>query len=276
MGEFADDMRDRAEDAAWSRRLVRAVRHRDDWSDDDGPGLVPDDLNRMAGRGLLQYAGGGRLRSRAPWDDDDRFPSEPPLGSVLRWTVRHPNGRELSVVGLRVPPGWYLSTNYHQGPLSWERVRELIGSFPCWVAVDWVEIPQPEPEPSGDDAVASWATQFRGADPVDGTPTDRVPAGSPSYYVSTAGERAAERDAADMTVTAAERDVESGRADYPLTPLDTERADAPEPRYDAAGRDRGGWSPAELDDAEGVRAQAEDADPERDDQNRPHGEHWRV
>lgn len=184
----------------------------------------------------------GTRTELAPWDPDPRFPTEPPVGSVLRWTVQYDTGRELTVVGLRVAPGWYLSTNVHQGPMLWSRVRALIGDFPCSVAVEWGVIPQPEPEPSGDDAVRAWAERYRplGMVAERGTPVNQ--ADRPSWSVSTDGERAAERDAADLTVAAAEREAER-----------------PEPRYDADGRDRGGWTPAELGDTDAVEAQ-EDAD----------------
>lgn len=91
-------------------------------------------------------------------DVHGRFGSEPPVGTVLRW--KRPVGPGLDYVATRAGDGRWYVTGQQSGSQDWARIVAWIGDNECHVAVSWREIPRPEPEPSGDDAVADWAAQF--------------------------------------------------------------------------------------------------------------------
>lgn len=93
-----------------------------------------------------------------PWERADlaRFgEQEPPVGTLLRW--RAPDG--VVRFAFRAPEGWlaFVGTTQHR----WVDVATaMIGDAECHVALTWREIPRPEPEPVGDEAVRDWAAQF--------------------------------------------------------------------------------------------------------------------
>jgi hypothetical protein len=115
-----------------------------------GPGLH-DDV--MLNHRDAYYAEGGL----APWERDDtaRFgPSEPPVGTVLRY-----GGPDAPGYAVHVPSGHWAVAGLDD-EFDWPAIARRIGDQPCEVAVAWREIPRPEPTPAGDDAVKDWASQF--------------------------------------------------------------------------------------------------------------------
>lgn len=92
-------------------------------------------------------------------DVHGRFGSEPPIGTVLRWK-RDMGGSLLDYVALRASNGRWYVTGQEAGPIAWASIVGWVGVSPCSVAVGWREIPAPEPDPSGDEAVQGWAAQF--------------------------------------------------------------------------------------------------------------------
>jgi hypothetical protein len=126
----------------------------------DGARRVLDTMARIQ-RGDLD------MRSRyhastPPWERDtigERFGlDEPPVGTVLRWTPSgdgaHPQ------VAIRVSETEWMISGRSRDDTDWGTVGRRIGDAPCWVATDWREIPRPEPEPAGDEAVKDWAARF--------------------------------------------------------------------------------------------------------------------
>lgn len=112
--------------------------------------------------------GGGAVRSRyhtntPPWERDtigERFgPDEPPVGTVLRWTPS--TGDTAPRVAIRISEAnWTITGEGRDRETDWGTVGRKIGDAPCWVATDWREIPRPDPEPAGDEAVKDWAARF--------------------------------------------------------------------------------------------------------------------
>lgn len=162
----------------------------------------------VAMAGLAGQSIGQMIKEQAKAAGTERFGSEPPIGSVLRWEamgrVGRGTGQMLTYLGIRTPKGWWTTHDANYGAQTWAQMVSWIGDNPCSVATGWTEIPAPEPEPQGDDVVAAWASQFRRAEPVTRHLGD-----------------------ADGGETAG---VEDDR----------------EPRFDAEGRDRNGWTRAEL------------------------------
>ena len=141
-----------------------------DLSDDAEDRRVRIDIDRMMDR----MEGGRRRRPILPMElavaamsaeqGVDRFGSEPPVGTVLRWTATgtygRGSGRVLTYLALRTPNGWWDTRDNSHGSTPWAGIVRLIGDNPCDVATRWTEIPAPAPGPSGDDAVGAWASQF--------------------------------------------------------------------------------------------------------------------
>jgi hypothetical protein len=78
-----------------------------------------------------------------------RFPSEPPIGAVLRFERQFArDGRSYSYVALRAPNGaWYLTgQSLDNTTPTWTELRDLIGNEACEMAMSWNEIPTNEPE----------------------------------------------------------------------------------------------------------------------------------
>lgn len=74
-------------------------------------------------------------------DPVSRFHSEPPVGSVLSYTVTFSDGRSYTYVAYKAPDSrWYL-TGKSTFPFSWCSVEEKIGNNPCHVVSGWIEIP---------------------------------------------------------------------------------------------------------------------------------------
>lgn len=98
-----------------------------------------DHLRADAQRALLSLAEAQAL--------EDRFPSEPPDGSIVKWTGVHGSGRnrqEYTYAALRIGDTWYITGTQGRATLSWGEVRESIGTKPCWLATEFAEIPQPQ------------------------------------------------------------------------------------------------------------------------------------
>lgn len=122
--------------------------------DRDGP--VPLSVLRLWGRvGARQLA---EVLSKIVTSESefDRFPVEPPDGTVLRYQKTFPNppGRAYTYVALRAGGRWY-RTGQHNKPIDWLELRDDIANWPCHVATAWGEIPQ-APE-----------SLFEGVDPAD-------------------------------------------------------------------------------------------------------------
>lgn len=131
----------------------------EDWGrdqDHDIARLLGGILGHMTGRDAAQLwaLNSDALRIALSESTADRFPAEPPDGSVLRYT-RNLSGRHYTYVALRVGEKWY-QTGRATRPLVWDELIEQIGDnpcwiatdwAPCWIATDWAEIPAPEPSP---------------------------------------------------------------------------------------------------------------------------------
>jgi hypothetical protein len=136
---------------------------------------------------IVARRSGTLVRSGYPWEPvSDRFDSEPPVGTVLRW--RRPVGPGLDYVATRAGNGhWYVTGQQH-GPQSWAQIVAWIGDNPAAVAIDWRDIPAPDPAPSGDDAVREWAAGFLpvlpgpGAEDVPAEDTATFEGTTPEYH----------------------------------------------------------------------------------------------
>lgn len=86
-----------------------------------------------------------------------RWPTQPPIGSVLRFEKRYtPNGRVYTYVAIRVDRRqnpWFVTGQIRTGPaMDWEALCEMIGKGNrCEIATAWFEIPTVPDE----DAVAA-------------------------------------------------------------------------------------------------------------------------
>lgn len=118
---------------------------------------------------------GGWLGVLGRDNGSERFGSEPPIGTVLRWSEpgRYGHGVTLTYLAVRVGNGDWYSTEAQRGQMSWAELVAQVGDNPCSVATAWTEIPAPEPKLRGDDQVAAWASQFRRADAEDLTADER-------------------------------------------------------------------------------------------------------
>lgn len=108
-----------------------------------------------------------------PWERASlaRFgEQEPPVGTVLRWVEQ--NAAATTRVAVRISEtAWTDSV----GEVSdWHTLARKIGDAPCHVALSWREIPRPEPEPAGDEAVRDWAAQFIPESPSSEIMVERV------------------------------------------------------------------------------------------------------
>lgn len=107
-----------------------------------------------------------------PWERADlaRFgEQEPPVGTLLRWRGRD----DVVRFAFHAPEGWlaFVGTTQHR----WTDVASaMIGDSECHVALSWREIPRPEPEPTGDEAVRDWAAQFIPESPSSEIMVERV------------------------------------------------------------------------------------------------------
>lgn len=79
----------------------------------------------------------------------ERFPAQPPSGSVLRWErtfSRQAGADAYTYVALRVNERWYV-TGRNSKVVSWEELTTLVGDSPCWLVTAYREIPRPTPDP---------------------------------------------------------------------------------------------------------------------------------
>jgi hypothetical protein len=79
-----------------------------------------------------------------------RFPAEPPIGSVLRWTRtfdrKTMDPKTYEYVALRAETGWHV-TGRENAVLPFDVLLDRIGDNPCSLVADYVDIPPREPNP---------------------------------------------------------------------------------------------------------------------------------
>jgi hypothetical protein len=86
----------------------------------------------------------------------DRFPLEPPEGSVLRYTKTFgASERQYTYVALRAGHQWYV-TGKRATPMTFGELVEDIGDNPCDIATTWAVCPVPEHSPFEDMTPAEW------------------------------------------------------------------------------------------------------------------------
>jgi hypothetical protein len=104
---------------------------------------------------------------------EDRFPAEPPHGSVLRWVETFGRGsQEYAYVALRVGDNWHVTGRNGGAVTSWSELRDRIGAKPSHVATTWHEIPQPRRSAADEatDPQQWWELVYgKGANTVDGS-----------------------------------------------------------------------------------------------------------
>lgn len=128
----------------------------------DGPPFYEDGIKHDARLNEIMYRllSAGRVFDRSTLITADRFPTEPPDGSVLRYTkYLAPRGKEYTYVAVRADGRWY-STGRETQPLSWDRMVDAIGDNPCSIATAWAVIPRPDPDPAGGMDPAEWHRQM--------------------------------------------------------------------------------------------------------------------
>lgn len=80
----------------------------------------------------------------------DRFPAQPPVGSVLRWERVFPgrgsSGNVYTYVALRAGDKWYV-TGRSSNIMSWDELADKIGDSPCFLVTGYMEIPRPKVDP---------------------------------------------------------------------------------------------------------------------------------
>jgi hypothetical protein len=78
---------------------------------------------------------------------ESRFPSEPPVLTVLRWSQTFGHGRnakEYSYAALRVDNGWFVTGTRENEVLTWPELKERLAKVDVEMAVDWKSIPVPQ------------------------------------------------------------------------------------------------------------------------------------
>lgn len=90
-------------------------------------------------------------------DAVERFPVEPPDGSVLRFTKSWGGPQEYTYVAVRVGDYWYTtSTKTAQQKMTWPELAEFIHDNPCSLATKWAVCPAPEPSPFEEMTPEEW------------------------------------------------------------------------------------------------------------------------
>jgi hypothetical protein len=79
-----------------------------------------------------------------------RFPKQPPVGSVLRWERTFPGTEQPYVfVALRIDSRWYVTSNRDRvGVMDWPELQEAIGDHPCFLVIEYKEIPRLPVDPA--------------------------------------------------------------------------------------------------------------------------------
>jgi len=118
-----------------------------------GSGLQAlDNVTVMAMHRLLS---GTPLADAFGEDGTERFPSEPPDLSVLRFEKTWGKERAYTYVALRVGDTWYLSGKRIK-TMGWVELRNFIHNNRCWISTAWAEIPVPEESPVEELTPAEW------------------------------------------------------------------------------------------------------------------------
>jgi hypothetical protein len=103
---------------------------------------LPTDLEKLILQALPAQVVAAALMASI---QDERFPAEPPLGSVLSWDVTYPGSETTyTYVALHAGDGsWWMTgkPSSNPSPTDWADVRKRIGNHPCQMAIQWGEIP---------------------------------------------------------------------------------------------------------------------------------------
>lgn len=76
----------------------------------------------------------------------ERFPTQPPPGSILRFERSYGDRRTYTYLALRVDDRWFL-TGRQRRVLSWDDLVGEIGANTCHLVTEYTEIPQPPVDP---------------------------------------------------------------------------------------------------------------------------------
>lgn len=129
MGEMSDEY------GSWERSNPSAVRSR-----------VMSGLDNVTVMAMHRLLSGAPLADAFGEEGTDRFPSEPPDLSVLRFEKTWGGDKAYTYVALRVSGIWYLSGKQIK-TMTWAKLRDFIHNNPCWISTAWAEIPVPEEAP---------------------------------------------------------------------------------------------------------------------------------
>jgi hypothetical protein len=112
-------------------------------------------LDRVTVLAAYRLLASGQLPDLLSLDAVDRFPSQPPDGSVLKFEKSWGKPQAYTYTALRIGDQWFLSGRKGE-VLTWEELKIRIHNNPCWICTQWAEVPVVEASPYEDMTPEEW------------------------------------------------------------------------------------------------------------------------